>query len=68
MALLRRRWAARQAEDVAVHNAVAVADGGGSGRLAAIISAIALALSLYSLWETSLKRADLRVFVPPVIH
>jgi hypothetical protein len=66
MALFRRRSVGRQAEDIAVHNAVAASDG--SGRLAAVISAIALALSVYSLWETSLKRADLRVFVPPVIQ
>jgi hypothetical protein len=29
---------------------------------------IALAFSGYSLWETSLKQPDVRVFVPPVIH
>jgi hypothetical protein len=38
------------------------------GRLAAVFSAIALAISSYSLWETSLKKADVRVFVPPVIQ
>ena len=38
------------------------------GRLSAIISAVALALSLYSLWESTLKRADLHVFVPPVLQ
>jgi len=38
------------------------------GRLAAILSGVALAFSGYSLWETSLKHADVRVFVPPVIQ
>jgi hypothetical protein len=31
-------------------------------------SAIALLFSGYSLWDTSLKAADLRAFVPPVIQ
>lgn len=38
------------------------------GKLAAVLSAVALAFSGYSLWETSLKQADVRVFVPPVIQ
>jgi hypothetical protein len=38
------------------------------GKLAAILSLIALALSGYSLWETSLKQAEVQVFVPPVIQ
>jgi hypothetical protein len=39
-----------------------------SGGLAAtILSAVAVAFSGYSLWETSLKSADLRVYVPRVI-
>jgi hypothetical protein len=33
-----------------------------------IVSAIALLFSGYSLWETSLKRSDLKVFVAPVIR
>lgn len=37
-------------------------------RIAAIVSAIALVFSAYSLWETSLKQADVAVFVPPVIQ
>ena len=37
-------------------------------RIAAVVSAIALAFSAYSLWDTSLKQPDLRVFVPPVIQ
>jgi hypothetical protein len=41
---------------------------GWSGRIAAVVSAIALTFSAYSLWDTSLRAPDLRVFVPPVIH
>src|SRR5215470_17979200 len=51
------------ANDVATH-AVAHAEG---GRAAAVISAIALAFSAYSLWETSLKQADLSPYVTGVI-
>lgn len=38
------------------------------GSIAAVLSAVALIFSAYSLWETSLKEADVRVFVPPVIQ
>ncbi|WP_072377760.1 hypothetical protein [Hyphomicrobium sp. NDB2Meth4] len=38
------------------------------GKFAAVLSAIALAISGYSLWETSLKQADVRIFVPPVVQ
>ena len=38
------------------------------GKLAALLSLVALALSGYSLWETSLKQAEVQVFVPPVIQ
>jgi hypothetical protein len=41
---------------------------GWSGRIAAVVSSIALAFSAWSLWETSLRAPDLRVFIPPVIH
>jgi len=51
------------ANDVATH-AVVHAEG---GRAAAVISAIALAFSAYSLWETSLKQADLSPYVTGVI-
>jgi hypothetical protein len=37
-------------------------------RVTALVSVAALLFSLYSLWDTSLKRPDVRVFVPPVIH
>jgi hypothetical protein len=64
MGLFRRNRAAQLGEEIAVE-AEASSKG---GRLAAIISAVALALSIYSLWVSSLKPADLRVFVPPVIQ
>jgi hypothetical protein len=38
------------------------------GRVTAAASALALLLSGWSVWETSLKQPDLKVFVPPVIH
>jgi hypothetical protein len=41
---------------------------GWSGRLVALVSAVALTLSCFSLWETSIKAADIRIFVPPVIQ
>jgi len=37
-------------------------------RLSTIVSVLALLFSGYSLWETSLKRSELKVFVPPVIR
>ena len=38
------------------------------GRVAGILSGVALLFSGFSLWDTSLKSADLRVFVSPVIQ
>ncbi len=38
------------------------------GISAEVFSGVAVAVSVYSLWRTSLKRADLRVFVPPLIR
>jgi hypothetical protein len=38
------------------------------GRVATIVALIALLFSAYSLWETSLKQPDVRIFVPPVIQ
>jgi hypothetical protein len=37
-------------------------------RIAAIVSGSALLLSGYSLWDTSLRQADVAVYVPPVIQ
>jgi hypothetical protein len=48
--------------------ATQAASGLEGGKLAVILSAVALSFSAYSLWETSLKAADLKAFVPPVIH
>ncbi len=36
--------------------------------LSDVIAGVALLVSGYNLWQTRLKRADLKVFVPPVIH
>ena len=52
---------------LAIDAATATGDGW-AGRVAAVVSAIALTFSAYSLWETSLKAPDIRIFVPPVIH
>lgn len=44
------------------------ANGVDGNRIAAVVSAVALVFSAYSLWDTSLKQADVAVFVPPVIQ
>src|SRR5215467_12351823 len=36
--------------------------------LSEIIAGVALLVSGYNLWQTKLKRADLKIFVPPVIQ
>jgi hypothetical protein len=61
------RRPAMPAEDVAI-DAASHAGEGWSGRIAAVVSTVALAFSGYGLWETSLKAPDVRVFVAPVIH
>lgn len=38
------------------------------GWAAVVFSALALAFSVYSVWETSLKQSNLKVFVPPIIE
>jgi hypothetical protein len=63
MAFMPRRLAGG-ADDVAV-GTVVHKDG---GRIATLVALIALAFSAYSLWETSLKQPDVRIFVPPVIQ
>jgi hypothetical protein len=63
MRVLRRRPVGTDANEVAVHAATH-----SSGTLVtAIVSTVALVFSAYSLWETSLKRADLSVFIPGVV-
>ncbi len=64
MGWLRGRKAVGDNAEIATQAASSV-DG---GKLAVFVSAIALVFSGYSLWETSLKAADLRAFVPPVIQ
>jgi hypothetical protein len=66
MVSLRRSGAGVQDEEIAIQSAAARSRGG--GLITVIISAVALALSVYSLWETTLKQADLHVFVPPVLQ
>jgi hypothetical protein len=64
MNIMRGRNNTIEAADVATQAAY----GAEGGRLAVIVSAIALLFSGYSLWETSLKSAELHAFVPPVIQ
>ena len=61
---LRGRNAVAELAEIATQ----AASGSSGGTLAVIVSAVALLFSGYSLWETSLKAADLRAFVPPVIQ
>jgi hypothetical protein len=63
MRILRRRPVGPDVNETAAH---AVGHSGGS-RAAAIVSAIALVFSAYSLWETSLKQADLSVYATGVV-
>jgi hypothetical protein len=65
MGLLRRKTIAQVGEEIARERSVRVP---GSRHLATLFSATALALSLYSLWESSLRPADIHVYVPPVIQ
>jgi hypothetical protein len=37
-------------------------------RISTVASAFAIVFSAYSMWETSLKRSELKMFVPPVIR
>ena len=63
MRLFPRRAVGTDANEIASH-AIMHYDG---GRIAAVISAIALVFSAYSLWETSLKQADVSVYVTGVV-
>src|SRR5262245_5625080 len=63
MRIFRRRPAGTDANEIAMH----AARHSGGGRAAAVVSAVALVFSAYSLWETSLKQADLSVYVPGVV-
>lgn len=63
MGWFRRRSIGTEPSEIAVH-AGTHHDG---GRIAAIVSTIALLFSAYSLWETSLKQAQLTVYVTDTI-
>ena len=63
MRVLRRRPVGTDANETAVH----AAGHSGGGRTAAIASAIAVLFSAYSLWETSLKQADISAYVTGVV-
>ena len=63
MRVLRRRPVGADANETATH---AAGHSGGS-RAAAIVSAIALLFSAYSLWETSLKQAALTLYLTGVV-
>jgi hypothetical protein len=58
-----REKAGDSANDVASHSALI----GGGKAAATVISAVALLFSGFSLWETSLKQADLNVYVTGVV-
>ncbi len=50
-------------------NDVAISTAANSGgQLTAVVSAVALVFSAYSLWDGALKAPDLKVFVPPLIQ
>ena len=60
-------WMGRSGGDPA-DIASQAASGLEGGKLAIVLSATAMCFSAYSLWDTSLKAADLHTFVPPVIQ
>jgi hypothetical protein len=66
MAIFRSRPARADAMGIA-EDTVRGGEGAGTGAITAVASALALLFSAYSLYETSVRRADLRAFVPPVI-
>ena len=63
MKLFRRRPSGTDANEIAMH----VAKHSWGGPITAIGTVVALVFSAFSLWETSLKRADLSVFIPGVV-
>jgi hypothetical protein len=64
---MTRQSGPRESGQLAIDAAAPVREGW-SGFIAAVVSSVALAFSAYSLWETSLRAPDLRIFVPSVIH
>jgi len=67
MAWLRRDQARAKAGESANEVASSAAHPGGGKAIATVISAIALVFSAYSLWETSLKQAELSVYVTDAV-
>jgi len=63
MQILRRRPVGTDANEIAMR----AAKPSGGSRIAAVVSAIALVFSAFSLWETSLKQAQLSVYVTGVV-
>jgi hypothetical protein len=62
MRIFRRQAARRESDDIAIQPTLHA-----HGAVSAVVSVVALAFSAYSLWETSLKQADLSVFVTGVV-
>jgi len=62
MRLFRRRAARTDSNDIATHAALHA-----HGGVTTVVSAVALLFSAYSLWETSLKQADLSVYVTGIV-
>jgi hypothetical protein len=65
MGWLRRNRAADEANQIIAQENLRPAKG---SRLPAIVSVLALSISAYTLWENSLRQANLQVFVPPVVQ
>jgi hypothetical protein len=63
MGLLRRKGIVGVGEDIVCERAVARSSG---RHVVTLYSATALALCVYSLWESSLRLADVHLYVPPV--
>ena len=57
-----------QRGDSSAQVAIDTAAHASGGHITAVVSALALLFSGYSLWDSSLKGPDLQVFVPPVIQ
>ena len=62
MRMFRRRAARTDSNDIATHAILHA-----HGAVTTIVSAVALLFSAYSLWETSLKQADLSVYVTGIV-
>jgi len=63
MRMLRRRPTGTDANQIAMHTA----KHSWGGRITAIGTVVALVFSAFSLWETSLKQAELSVHIPGVV-